>query len=135
MLKAKVDAVNKLHAWLNEAIPELLVLVHQGYSCKTDGSLYKKDAIKFKEITDTAPFRASIDSRYSSLSLRADITYKTGDHTVEYYKRHISLTHEHNILPYYTLKEVRAARLKHARIKEQIRDLENKICQLPTLEG
>lgn len=134
MLKGKIEAVNKLHTWLNVAVPELKALITKGYSRKVDGPFYKKDALQFKKITDTAPFRAWIDTGRDDLTLNADITYPTSEHSVNYYKRVICLSAKYNKAPLYALKKVEKARTEKLILQSKINRLTIKIRTLNTLE-
>lgn len=134
MLKEKIDAVNKLHAWLNNVVPELQAIMAQGYRRKTDGTLFKKDALRFKKITDTSPFRAWIDSRFTDITLHADITYKTGDFSVDYYKRAFCLAGKYNVYPQYKLVDVEENRRLKVCLLGQIYALKQEINKLDTLE-
>jgi len=92
ILHNKVKAVNNLYQALNENVPELLAELKKGYKINNNGGFDKRTMDRLKPILNKITgkdkaLRAYIDSSYSySKFLYADVTYKVGEFTVNYFK-------------------------------------------------
>ncbi len=102
MENTKHEAMNKLNAWLNHAVPMLRKELEKGYKLNADGNLCKKDNPRFYAILATAPYRAYINFSDISVWLKSDICYKTGDYSCNYFKRDIWLFNPKNQKEQYT---------------------------------
>lgn len=124
--KNKVEAINKLHTWLNKVVPQIQMEMAKGYKLKADNDFFKKDKERFQSLLNDKPFRAYYDKRRNSLELVADITYKTGEFSCEYYKQVIYLNHKYEPLNEITIEDYTNAAMRVKQIEEKIQELRSK---------
>ena len=133
--KNKAEAMNKLHAWLNQAIPQIEREVARGYRTTSSGEFFKRDGERFSEIIKTSPFRAIITPQNNCIHLMADIRYKVGEHTVDYYKRELWIFDKENRSDFrtnYIYQDIRYAKWKIRDLNTKIDDLRKEIELLRT---
>ena len=132
-MKQKIKAVNALHNWINEVVPQLNKILAAGYKRKKDGDFYNANKGPLSAILAGAPYRAWIDTRHKGLTLRADTHYPDGGRTA-YHSRNILLEAPFPPLKIYHASTVAEARRQKAMLEHKIRDIQNQINALDTLE-
>ncbi len=99
VIKNRIEAVNKLHAWINATVPAVIMHIENNpYKVNKDKTgLFKKDNDMLQTFLADTPFRAYFKySEYSGLSLHADIYYTVkeipdGGQTVNYFSEMVYL--------------------------------------------
>jgi hypothetical protein len=93
ILKNKIEAVNKLHKFINEKIPLVIEELKKGFKIKIDYSFDKKTSEKLDKIIETEEknIRVYFSNSAHSSRLVTDVNYQTAECGCNYFKTDIYL--------------------------------------------
>jgi hypothetical protein len=93
ILKNKIEAVNKLHKFINEKIPLIIEELKKGFKIKVDYSFDKRTSEKLYKIIETKEknLKAYFSNSAYSSRLVTDISYQTAEYGCNYFKTDIYL--------------------------------------------
>lgn len=145
IMSGKIAAANQLHVFMRKTVPALIEhFKNNPPKITTDGYLYKKQReavdkiLRDMEVPANLRKYISVDG-YSGkyISLKADITYRVGEYSVDYIHRSAvvwddTTASEFNeeYYPFYDEQEVADAMKEIARASLEIKELEDKISSL-----